>query len=152
MGTINLAGLLPVARAVVAAATSEATHLNGPPGLKQIIEPLPASALEGVVKTEPPPAIFSMQSIGIKTDEAGSSSDFDAGVFSPASSYTNSITLPESPCSGGGKIKSSPIRKKSTSSSSVTDEDDISNIPSLQMRIQIISQRVRIHIRYFQLF
>jgi hypothetical protein len=39
-------------------------------------------------------------------------------------------------------MKSSPVRKKSTSSSSTADEDDISNIPSLQMRIQIISQRV----------
>jgi hypothetical protein len=34
------------------------------------------------------------------------------------------------------------VRKKSTSSSSTAEEDDISNIPSLQMRIQIISQRV----------
>ena len=55
---------------------------------------------------------------------------------------------PGSPCggsgqhgshAGGGKVKGSPARKKSTSS---TDEDDISNIPSLKMRIQVISQRV----------
>ena len=56
---------------------------------------------------------------------------------------------PGSPCGGsggqhgsphaGGKVKGSPARKKSTSS---TDEDDISNIPSLKMRIQVISQRV----------
>merc|ERR1719367_2212025 len=44
---------------------------------------------------------------------------------------------------GGGKIKASPVRKKSTCSNT-TDEDDISNIPSLQTRIQIISQRLGI--------
>ena len=55
---------------------------------------------------------------------------------------------PGSPCGGsgqhgslaGGKVKGSPARKKSTSSTG--DEDDISNIPSLKMRIQVISQRV----------
>ena len=50
---------------------------------------------------------------------------------------------PGSPCGSQhphtGKVKGSPTRKKSTSS---TDEDDISNIPSLKMRIQVISQRV----------
>jgi hypothetical protein len=50
-------------------------------------------------------------------------------------------------------MKSSGVRKKSTSSSSTADEDDISNIPSLQMRIQIISQRVstfRVHLNSFE--
>jgi ovo-like protein len=51
---------------------------------------------------------------------------------------------PNSTNSGGGKMKGSPARKKSTSSTSTTDEDDISNIPSLQTRIQIISQRLGI--------
>merc|ERR1719361_2101861 len=50
---------------------------------------------------------------------------------------------PNSNHSGGGKIKGSPTRKKSTSSNTA-DEEDISNIPSLQTRIQIISQRLGI--------
>lgn len=73
-------------------------------------------------------------------------------VFSPLSMGSSSLASPGSPNStspgllanGGGKMKSAPSRKKSTASSSgVEDEEDISNIPSLQTRIQIISQRVR---------
>ena len=41
---------------------------------------------------------------------------------------------------GGGKMRTSPQRKKSTSSSN--DEEDLMNVPSLQMRIQILQQRV----------
>jgi len=72
-------------------------------------------------------------------------------VFSPLSLGSSSMASPGSPNStspglnnniGGGKIKASPVRKKSTSSN--TDEDDISSIPSLQTRIQIISQRLGI--------
>ena len=73
-------------------------------------------------------------------------------VFSPLS-MGSSMASPGSPNStspglagsGGGKMKSSPSRKKSTSSNSglTPEEEDISNIPSLQTRIQIISQRVR---------
>ena len=59
-------------------------------------------------------------------------------VFSPGSSSMASPGSPNSENSGGGKM----ARKKSTASSTSTDEDDISNIPSLQTRIQIISQRV----------
>jgi ovo-like protein len=74
-------------------------------------------------------------------------------VFSPLS-MGSSMASPGSPNStspgragsGGGKMKSSPSRKKSTSSNSgmTPDEEDISNIPSLQTRIQIISQRLGI--------
>ena len=45
---------------------------------------------------------------------------------------------PQTP--GGGKIRTSPQRKKSASSSN--DEEDLMNVPSLQMRIQILQQRV----------
>ena len=41
---------------------------------------------------------------------------------------------------GGGKMRVAPQRKKSTSSSN--DEEDLMNVPSLQMRIQILQQRV----------
>ena len=73
-------------------------------------------------------------------------------VFSPLSMGSSSLASPGSPNStspgllpnGGGKMKSAPpSRKKSTASSNgVEDEEDISNIASLQTRIQIISQRV----------
>ena len=63
---------------------------------------------------------------------------------SPASGGSAGMGQPGSPMGGqqqhSGKMKGSPTRKKSTSS---TEEDDISNIPSLKMRIQVISQRVR---------
>jgi hypothetical protein len=59
-------------------------------------------------------------------------------VFSPGSSSMASPGSPNSENSGGGKM----ARKKSTASTTSADEDDISNIPSLQTRIQIISQRV----------
>ena len=151
VGTINLAGLLPVARAVVAAAaaTSEpSTVTSPPPAALKSLEPLPVSALRGLIKTEPSNSAYNAASagaqMGIKMEESGHP-DFEATVFSPSSLYSASIASPGSPGSspGGGKMKSSPVRKKSTSSSSTADEDDISNIPSLQMRIQIISQRVK---------
>merc|ERR1712156_994347 len=50
---------------------------------------------------------------------------------------------PNSNHSGGGKMKGSPARKKSTWANT-QEEEDISNIPSLQARIQIISQRLGI--------
>lgn len=76
-------------------------------------------------------------------------------TFSPSPNSLNSMATSGSPgspaspgsyssCGGGGKMKS-PSRKKSTcSNSGVTtqEEDDISNLPSLEMRIQVISQRV----------
>jgi len=47
---------------------------------------------------------------------------------------------PETPSTQcGGKMRTSPQRKKSTSSSN--DEEDLMNVPSLQMRIQILQQR-----------
>ena len=144
VGTINLAGLLPVARAVVAAAVVSESHPTPLPAALKTLEPLPASALKGLIKTEPSNQAFAGISMGIKTEDAVHP-DFETSVFSPSSLYSASIASPGSPGSspGGGKMKSSHhVRKKSTSSSSTADEDDISNIPSLQMRIQIISQRV----------
>ena len=145
VGTLNLAGLLPVARAVVAAAAAnDSNGLSSPPSALKSLEPLPASALKGLIKSEPSPNIYTGLPFGIKTEEVFHP-DFETSVFSPASLYSASIASPGSPGSspgvGGGKMKSS-ARKKSTSSSSTADDDDISNIPSLQMRIQIISQRV----------
>ena len=134
--------------------------------LKGLIEPLPASALKGLIKIEPPntaaanPTAASAsnhQNYGfIKVEqpdamnshvdciEGHGSIDQINPVFSPLSLGSSSMASPGSPNSnhsGGGKIKGSPTRKKSTSSNTA-DEDDISNIPSLQTRIQIISQRV----------
>ena len=68
-------------------------------------------------------------------------------VYSPAgmSMAHSPPPPPHSPpagAHGGGKMKQ-PSRKKSTASTD--EEDDISNIPSLQMRIQIIKQRVGIY-------
>ena len=147
VGTFNLAGLLPVARAAAVAAVAAASESQTsppPPAALKSLEPLPASALKGLIKSEPSPSMYTTGlPFGIKTEEV-CHPDFETSVFSPASLYSASIASPGSPGSspGGGKMKSSPVRKKSTSSSSTADEDDISNIPSLQMRIQIISQRV----------
>ena len=58
--------------------------------------------------------------------------------------YSSSTPPPTTAASSGGKqpshLKSSPQRKKSTSSSN--EEEDLMNVPSLQMRIQILQQRV----------
>merc|ERR1719273_646406 len=122
--------------------------------LKGLIEPLPASALKGLIKIEPPntanPTAASTsnhQNYGfIKVEqpdainshvdciEGHGSIDQINPVFSPLSLGSSSMASPGSPNSnhsGGGKIKGSPTRKKSTSSNTA-DEDDISNIPSLQ--------------------
>merc|ERR1719273_71760 len=124
--------------------------------LKGLIEPLPASALKGLIKIEPPntanPTAASTsnhQNYGfIKVEqpdainshvdciEGHGSIDQINPVFSPLSLGSSSMASPGSPNSnhsGGGKIKGSPTRKKSTSSNTA-DEDDISNIPSLQTR------------------
>jgi len=143
--------------------------------LKGLIEPLPASALKGLIKVEPvgtQPTTYKCIPGFIKVEQLDNStagcSDPDQPascnmeqmnpVFSPLSLGSSSMASPGSPNStspglnnnsssvmaiGGGKIKASPVRKKSTSSNT-TDEDDISNIPSLQTRIQIISQRLGI--------
>ena len=74
---------------------------------------------------------------GLSAETHGQLDQFNP-VFSPGSSSMASPGSPNSENSGGGKM----ARKKSTASSTSTDEDDISNIPSLQTRIQIISQRV----------
>ena len=113
-----------------------------PAPLKNLVEPLPASALKGLIKIEPE----STFNPGLVKVEHHHTHCVEENVFSPMASPESPAVLspPQTPCNqsnGGGKIKSSGLsRKKSTSS---TDEDDISNIPSLKMRIQVISQRVR---------
>jgi len=97
-----------------------------PLGLRSLIEPLPASALQGLIKVEPSTG---SSSSAIKEEDEG-----DREVYSPQAQ----VSSPGSPgSSAGGKMKTS--RKKSTASTD--EEDDISNIPSLQMRISIIQQR-----------
>jgi len=99
-----------------------------PLGLRSLIEPLPASALQGLIKVEPSAA--STSSSAIKEEDEAEMRE----VYSPQAQ----VSSPGSPGSSGGKVKTS--RKKSTASST-DEEDDISSIPSLQMRISIIQQR-----------
>jgi len=122
-----------------------------PPALKSLVEPLPASALQGLIKIEPPcsiggvvPGGFNPNLVKVETDggdcASGDCCHNHTPVYSPLPS-TSSLPSPGSPDSAttcGGKMKAAP-RKKSTASTD--EEDDISNIPSLQMRIQIIQQR-----------
>ena len=85
---------------------------------------------------------------GLSAETHGQLDQFNP-VFSPGSSSMASPGSPNSENSGGGKM----ARKKSTASTTSTDEDDISNIPSLQTRIQIISQRVcTMLISFYELF
>ena len=99
------------------------------PALRSLVEPLPASALQGLIKIEPSfdPSIVKQEENSLETNYPH--------MYSPETLGPG----PNSP-TGGGKMKSAS-RKKSTASTD-TEEDDISNIPSLQMRIQIIQQRV----------
>ena len=62
-----------------------------------------------------------------------------AAVGSPA---TPSTPMPGPSGGGGGKMKNAGNRKR-TASSQCKEEDDLSSIPSLQMRIKILQQRVR---------
>jgi hypothetical protein len=157
----------------------EMQHNPGMNPIKDLMEPLPASALKGLIKVEPtmstplsglthvytpnlvkvelpehpplaqtplpPQSVLTLELAGNHTQ-----SSHPGEVFSPLDSMgsaaspgspSGSYMAPQSPSAGGGKMKGSPVRKKSTSSS---EEDDISNIPSLKMRIQVISQRVSI--------
>merc|ERR1712001_808825 len=171
--TLEFSNLLPIINVVSANGTNNTagtiqvtTNDQGVSALKGLIEPLPASALKGLIKIEPPntanPTAASTsnhQNYGfIKVEqpdainshvdciEGHGSIDQINPVFSPLSLGSSSMASPGSPNSnhsGGGKIKGSPTRKKSTCSNTA-DEDDISNIPSLQTRIQIISQRLGI--------
>ena len=100
------------------------------PALRSLVEPLPASALQGLIKIEP-----SFDTSIIKQEE--SSVESYPNIYSP-----DTMGLAPTSPTCGGKMKSS--RKKSTASTD-NEEDDISNIPSLQMRIQIIQQRVSLH-------
>jgi hypothetical protein len=108
------------------------TALQPPLGLRSLIEPLPASALQGLIKMEPSAAPTNL----IKEEEEGEGYGGAEGLSPLAAS-------PGSPGSAGGKMKSA--RKKSTASTD--EEEDISNIPSLQMRISIIQQRVSVSAR-----
>ena len=101
-----------------------------PLGLRSLIEPLPASALQGLIKVEPATA---SSTSAIKEEDEGEA--YNREVYSPQAQ----VSSPGSPGSSGGKMKTS--RKKSTASTD--EEDDISSIPSLQMRISIIQQRVK---------
>lgn len=168
----NFSNILPINNIQVT------TNDQGVSFLKGLIEPLPASALKGLIKIEPgsgtasnAPTVQVAASAAVPTYKCinsfikveqpdhinlGGQVEFEQmpmepmnPVFSPLSLGSSSMASPGSPTNstspglhnGGGKMKSSPARKKSTSSNT-TEEDDISNIPSLQTRIQIISQRV----------
>jgi len=64
------------------------------------------------------------------------------GYHSEVLNYSSPVSPSPNATSGGkqpSSLKSSPQRKKSTSSSN--DEEDLMNVPSLQMRIQILQQR-----------
>jgi hypothetical protein len=152
--TVELGTLLPI---ITNGGLQSTDHHNnyGSSVLKGLIEPLPESALKGLIKIESTNSSYTHPGF-IKVEQApavgdqGNSVDFDQVVFSPLSLGSSSMASPGSPGSdngaGGGKMKSS--RKKSTasntSSTDVVDEDDISNIASLQTRINIISSRVRL--------
>ena len=60
-------------------------------------------------------------------------------VFSPQQQGEYSPVSPAAQVNNNKQVKS-PQRKKSTSSSN--EEEDLLNVPSLQMRIQILQQRV----------
>ena len=62
-------------------------------------------------------------------------------VFSPQHQSEYGPTSPAAQINSNKQVKS-PQRKKSTSSSN--EEEDLLNVPSLQMRIQILQQRVRV--------
>jgi len=111
----------------VSAGETTISAVQPPLGLRSLIEPLPASALQGLIKVEP--SATTPATTIVKEEEEGDA--YAGGIYSPQ------VASPGSPGAGGGKAKTS--RKKSTASTD--EEDDISNIPSLQMRIQIIQQR-----------
>ena len=86
--------------------------------------------MKTMIKTEPLMPIFPQ----IKNEEP-------LPIISMGSPH-ESLVAPNSPTiSSAGQKAKSPTRKKSTSSNA--EEEDISNVPSLQMRIQILQQRVR---------
>ena len=105
--------------------TAPLTLTPQPPALKSLVEPLPASALQGLIKIEP-----NFDTSLVKVEEAGTCDTSLDSCYEGASSP------------GGGKIKTPSARKKSTASTDTDNEEDISNIPSLNMRLQIIQQRV----------
>ena len=186
LGSLNLSSMLP---ATPLPPSEVGASQHPPPGLiKNLIEPLPASALKGLIKADPEAQQQQFNNnnddgsnhaggmVKMEKSDCANAACLDASaaamaepVFSPMSMGSGGdhmVSSPGSPgshhhaCSpgssgsgggcGGGKMKgSSPSRKKSTSSSSGSgsgsdEHDDISNIPSLKMRIQVISQRLGI--------
>ena len=157
--TVNLGDLVRLKTSQSSPSFQVTTTDQGVSVLKGLIEPLPASALKGLIKIEPSPpgsSQFASNSLPgfIKVEQQdlnnvdqdhSSNEQMTTQVFSPLSMGSSSMASPGSPGSpgmmhnGGGKIKAA--RKKSTCSNATNEEDDLSNIPSLQTRIQIISQR-----------
>eukprot|EP00095_Tigriopus_kingsejongensis_P006155 maker-scaffold40_size501252-snap-gene-0.17 protein:Tk06155 transcript:maker-scaffold40_size501252-snap-gene-0.17-mRNA-1 annotation:"protein ovo" len=152
--TLNLSSLprVPMAPTNVTN-NSNLTHSIPHPSLRNLMEPLPASALKGLIKQEihvglPTTPVYHANMVKLEHPEMQglehsdhTNDSMNNPVYSPLSLSSCPNSPMGSPCSnGGGKMKGSPQRKKSLS----TDEDDISNIPSLKMRIQIISQRIGI--------
>jgi len=121
---------------------------SGPPTVNPVTATTTSSNhygtfINGFIKIEQPDGSYkfdpnNIHVDGISAETHGQLDQFNP-VFSPGSSSMASPGSPNSENSGGGKM----ARKKSTASTT-SDEDDISNIPSLQTRIQIISQRIGI--------
>lgn len=188
---------------------SQVNLQDPPPVLKTIVEPLPESALQGLIKVEPEQRLAAAASMvnvsasqtvfggnasifSIKLENSGScglavataandvmtaapmplvtpvspSSEqlallpLQQAVVSPSSSScTAAAGPPPPPEGGGGKVKSARKKgqtgaagatttimtiKAATPSIMVSDDDDLSNIQSLETRIQIISHRLGI--------
>lgn len=155
--SLNLGALPTIPIPQEAANNNSIPHTSlpqAPVSLRNLVEPLPASALKGLIKQEIPvtlpntPMYNSSNLVKMEVSDLQGGQDgggdmtcdsFNQHAYSPMSMSSTPNSPMGSPSSnGGGKMKGSPHRKKSLS----TDEDDISNIPSLKMRIQIISQRV----------
>ena len=173
IGSLSLSVLPITTQTPVATTTLQPSPpIQEPPQvLKTIVEPLPESALRGLIKIEPeqqivtvPQAVFSGNngSFSIKLENNNDMTNHKSEIFTPLKLVTpvspptqqlSPNVVSPTPSSGGGKMKTSSTRKKSQSqtttiikasapSITVSDDDDLSNIPSLQTRIQIISQRV----------
>jgi len=114
------------------------------PSLKTLVQPLPASALQGLVKMEAAPGTGALQPGVIKVEDepadfymtgADIYSQDSAGLYSPLS---NSCGLSPITASSPGKIRVPPRKR---ASASVDEDDELANISSVHMRIQIIQQR-----------
>ena len=133
------------------------SHLNFSSFLPQ--EPVPAvrhqpdnhNNIKYAVKTEPQQPQQQQQPLHFYSqikEETGLGYQAQLGDqkvnHSEVLNYSSPTPPPTTATPTGGKqsshLKSSPQRKKSTSSSN--EEEDLMNVPSLQMRIQILQQRV----------